>query len=791
MAIHRTQIYQLLWDSCEQLRGSMEATYYKDYVLSLLFIKYVSDKYTGRPNAPITIPVGGGFADMVTCVNHSNIGTQIDTIFSAFLIANGLADKIAIPKFQNAERFGKGSDMINRLSRLVSAFNTPSLDFGKNRADGDDLLGDAYEFLMCQFAFEAGKSKGQFYTPSEVSTVMAKLLAIQNISDPTIYDPTCGSGALLLKASNEARGTARLFGQEMDSATASLARMNMILHGDMDANIATGNTLADPAFIGNDGHLQQFDFVVANPPFSTSSWANGVNVADDPFGRFSLGTPPPKNGDYAFLLHIIGSMNPNGKGAVILPHGVLFRGNAEGAIREALVKSGVISAVIGLPANLFYGTSIPACLILLDKAGSADGIFIVDASKGFESERTQNYLRHSDMHRIVDAVSHRRDILKYARLVSYEEIRANDYNLNIPRYIDTSEPEDIQDVEAHLLGGIPNRDIEALSAYWDMMPTLKADLLRPIRKGYSALCVDVEQIRQAINNHPEFRAYITRVTQTFEAWQMDFCAYMDAYTNQHPDDFIREASEALLHVFDNNPLIDGYGVYQHLMTYWQSVMRDDLYLLRAGEWRGLNLDDNKPNTDLIPHELVIARFVSQQFANVQDLEGDLDTATQEISDLLGFHGGDDGLLANATDPKDKVTLVSIKARYRVAFGDAECADEVNVLEELIQLFERQATLRKQVKAGQDALVGMVERAYAGLGEADIKALIVNDKWLATLRADVLDEFAQVGVKLTARLMELGKRYGKTLGQLEQERKNAQERVNVHLRAMGYPVENTP
>jgi type I restriction enzyme M protein len=326
MAIKKTELYSSLWQSCDELRGGMDASQYKDYVLTLLFVKYVSDKYQGDPNALIEVPEGGSFRDMIKLKGDKEIGEKINKIIGKLAEENELKGIIDVADFNDPNKLGDGREMVDRLSRLIGIFE--GIDLRANRAEGDDLLGDAYEYLMRNFATESGKSKGQFYTPAEVSRIMAKVLGItrHTLPEQTLYDLTCGSGSLLLKAADEAPRGLSIYGQEMDNATRALAHMNMILHDNVTAEIVRGNTLAHPHWKETDGRLKQFDFAVANPPFSYKSWSNGVNTSDDDFKRFEYGVPPEKNGDYAFLLHILTSLQSTGKAAVILPHGVLFRG---------------------------------------------------------------------------------------------------------------------------------------------------------------------------------------------------------------------------------------------------------------------------------------------------------------------------------------------------------------------------------------------------------------------------------------------------------------------------------
>lgn len=520
MPIKKSELYSSLWKSCNELRGGMDASQYKDYVLILLFVKYVSDKFAADPDSLIQVPEGGSFKDMVTLKGRTDIGDKMNVSISKLAEANELKGVIDVADFNNEDKLGKGKEMQDRLSKLVAIFDS-SFDFSRNRAEGDDILGDVYEYLMRHFATESGKSKGQFYTPAEVSRVIAKVIGISKATHTqTIYDPTCGSGSLLIKAADETEKGISIYGQEMDNATKALAKMNMILHNNATAEIQQGNTLSSPAFIV-DGNLKTFDFAVANPPFSSKAWSNGFNPKEDIHKRFEDGVPPDKNGDYAFLLHMIRSLKSKGKGAIILPHGVLFRGNAEAEIRKNIIRKGYIKGIIGLPVNLFYGTGIPACIIVVDKenADSRRGIFMIDASKDYVKDGNKNRLRHQDIHKIVDVFNNQIPIEKYSRMVSTAEIEANDFNLNIPRYIDSQEPEDIQDIEAHLLGGIPNRDIEDLENYWQAYPSLKSELFTPTRANYSELKTEPSNIKNVIYNHPEFKAFINQTTIVFNSWR--------------------------------------------------------------------------------------------------------------------------------------------------------------------------------------------------------------------------------------------------------------------------------
>ncbi|HEY1577476.1 MAG TPA: class I SAM-dependent DNA methyltransferase [Terracidiphilus sp.] len=317
MALKKSELYSSLWSSCDELRGGMDASQYKDYILVLLFIKYVSDKYAGQPYAPITIPPGSSFKDMVALKGKSDIGDKINTkIIGPLAKENKLSE---MPDFNNADKLGSGKDMVERLTNLIAIFENPALDFSKNRADGDDILGDAYEYLMRHFATESGKSKGQFYTPAEVSRIMAKIVGIHDApttSKTTVYDPTCGSGSLLLKVGEEAHTKVTLYGQEKDSATSSLAYMNMILHNNPTALIMQGNTLTEPKF-RESGTLKTFDFVVANPPFSDKRWSTGLNPLKDPFDRFEPFAQAYRSSDNGDLFRALMALKSSGTGASI------------------------------------------------------------------------------------------------------------------------------------------------------------------------------------------------------------------------------------------------------------------------------------------------------------------------------------------------------------------------------------------------------------------------------------------------------------------------------------------
>jgi len=811
MAIKKSDLYSSLWASCDELRGGMDASQYKDYVLFMLFIKYISDKY-GSSDAfapPVTIPEGASFKDMIALKGKSDIGGKINTQIIAPLInANARLARSDFPDFNDPNKLGEGRDMVEKLSNLIGIFQKPELDFSQNRAEHDDILGDAYEYLMRHFATESGKSKGQFYTPSEVSRVIAKVIGISpgnTKASTTAYDPTCGSGSLLLKVAAQAGKHITLEGQEKDVTTAGLARMNMILHDFPTANILSGNTLAAPKF-KDEENLRTYDYVVANPPFSDKTWSTGITPADDPYRRFAWGEPPAKQGDYAYLLHIVRSMKGKGKAACILPHGVLFRGNAEGLIREQLVRSGILKGIIGLPANLFYGTGIPACILVLDKenATARKGVFMIDAAKGFIKDGNKNRLREQDIHKIVDIFTKQADAPRYARMVPLDEIAspANGFNLNLPRYIDSSSPEDLQDIAGHLSGGIPERDLDApdnaLAAYWQVLPGVRAALFDSLRPGYAYLRLPIAEVKSAIFGHAEFTAFNQQATERFADWRRVATPKLTGFGKDgHPKALIETIAEALLDSFKAAPLLDAYDIYQHLMDYWAETMQDDAYSIALEGWvakpariveadKKGKLKDKGWVCDLIPKSLIVARYFAEEQAACDAQQAELEAVSASLAELEEEHGGEEGFLGAL----DKIAKAEVNARWKEIKahgndGDGEAMDEAAVLERWLALNDAEAAMKRAVKAQEAALDLLAYEHYPKLTEAKIKTLVVDDKWMANLQAAVQGELDRVSQTLTSRIRELAERYATPLPQLTNEVATLAARVEEHLKKMGF------
>ena len=800
MAIKKTELYSSLWDAANGLRGGMDASSYKDYVLVILFVKYVTDKYIDDPYADFIVPEGGSFKDMISAKGKKDIGEQINTIIAKLAEENELKGIIDRTDFDDSEKLGKDKDKVDTLTKLVAIFENPNLDFSKNKSDGDDILGDVYEYFMKNFATESGKSKGQFYTPAEVSRIIAQIIGVENAqtADQTAYDLACGSGSLLLKVGSASSVPITLYGQEKDIAVAVLAKMNMILHGKPEAEIVQGNTLSSPEFKTND-NLKTFDFCVANPPFSDKGWMSGLgDPKEDIYKRFDDGVPPAKNGDYAFLLHFLKSLKQTGKGAIILPHGVLFRGNAEAGIRTNLIKKGYIKGIIGLPANLFFGTGIPAAIIVIDKenAISRKGIFMIDASKGFIKNGNKNKLREQDIHKISDTFINQKELDKYSRMVDIAEVAKNEYNLNIPRYIDTSEEEDIQDIYAHINGGIPNVDIEKLNNFWSKFPNLRNKLFSSAQIAkYSNIKVKEEDIVNTIFDDTEFQSFRTEVQTTWQDWvEKNYDKLENISEITKAKKFIKDISDDLLNHFKPLALLDEYDIYQHIMDYWEITMQDDIYMIIENDWKAepyriIEKNKNGKETDkgwtcdLLPKEIVIDEYFADEKQEIQDLETEKENCSSQMEELKEEHSGDDGLLEDAKTDKGTITKSAISARIKKINNSAEYADELKILKQYLNLINQEAKLKKSIKDKELELDESLLKQYPKISEKEVKILVIDKKWLSVLGSSIDDEQEAISQKLSQRIKELATRYNTPISSIEKSVDDYETKVKSHISLM--------
>ncbi|GAA7859369.1 type I restriction-modification system subunit M [Helicobacter pylori] len=813
MAIKKSELYSSLWAGADSLRGGMDASEYKNYVLNLLFLKYISDKARNNSFSEIEVPQGCFYEDILALEGDKEIGDKLNKIIAKIAKRNELEGVIDSVDFNDNTKLGEGKAMMDTLSNLVKIF--ADLSLGAHGALDDDLLGDAYEYLMRHFASESGKSKGQFYTPSEVSLLLSLLLGIDENTrqDKSIYDPTCGSGSLLLKASSLAgKKGLTIYGQEKDISTTALCKMNMILHNSATADIAKGgsSTLSNPFFIKN-GMLQTFDYVVANPPFSLKNWTDGLSidpkskqVINDSFNRFEDGTPPEKNGDFAFLLHIIKSLKNTGKGAVILPHGVLFRGNAEGAIRKNLLLKGYIKGVIGLAPNLFYGTSIPACVIVLDKenARARKGVFMIDASKDFKKDGNKNRLREQDVQKMIDTFNAYKEIPYYSKMVSLEEISANDYNLNIPRYIapqQESEKDLFALINSHKASYLPKNEIEAYDPYFQVFKELKNTLFKKSDKeGYYALKTECENIKELIIQRLEYQTFHASVLSAFDRLDL-FTTFNDLEPGFNPKTLIESVCSKVLKEFEKIEILDKYGVYQLFKDYYNEVLQDDWFLISFNGFISTkNLrkltplkDKNKKanyleepdfviqktyyKSDLIPKNLIKQRFFEKETKELEELENALNEKEALLDEFIEEHSNEEGLFDGL-----KINESVLKKELK----NATDLEDKQILKTALELLEAKNKALKMKNKAYEELELKAFHQYKNLEINEIKDLIIKDKWLNSLKNALENKIQKRTNAFISALNGIISSYSNSLLELDKEVKESESKVLEHLKDLG-------
>lgn len=887
MVVKKTDLYAILWEAANNLRGGVEPARYKDYVLTLLFFKYVSDRYKGERYGDYSVREGASFEDLVAAKGKTDIGERVDKILSAFLEENQLQGSLPDVSFNNEDELGHGKELVDRVTKLIGVFENPAIDFRTNRASGDDIIGDAYEYFMMKFAQESGKSKGQFYTPSEVSRIMARLIGIANIDSTqkaswTLYDPAAGSGSLLIRAADEApvnrqgNSVVTIYGQEVDKSTAGLARMNLVLHQKGTGEVKTQSTLSSPQFTDSFGQLRKFDFIVMNPPFSDKEWTNGINPDTDVYHRFDgYGTPPEKNGDWAWFLHVLKSLDSAGKAAIIMPHGVLFRGNSEETIRKQVLANRYITGIVSLPANLFYGTGIPACIIVIDKerAEEHDGIFMIDASQGFKKDGNKNRLREQDIERIVHTFTNKLDVPGYSRMVPYEEIlEKNGGNLNVPRYIQRPATELPQDIAAHLQGGIPAKDIESLSSLWKVAPGLQSQLFNRTDNGRFELLLSSDELAARIASDPGLKAQKQKETVTwFDGWAQSTArpALLAIDTGADLKAMIRAIGQQLVRDYMDARMLDAYDVFDVLLNYWNERLQDDTYLIRAlGYLAGREIEyiyQEKKNADgekvktskvtgfdgvLIPKELIEVEYFAAQRSHLADLEQQIAASEAELERMLEEQPEEDNPFDSVLNSSGGVTKAALKSRI-AELEAMKSSPELIVVGELLEalasknairaalildqnpgvaalglygkngkpiksntvavqqqllaeapipeshreeyealtayqvLLERLTALKTQAKKDRKDLDALVKEKYGELSEDEIKHLLFEKKWCATLSAGIAALFEQRLHEYTTRITEIAKRYERTLPAIEADVQQSRAAVLRSLERMGY------
>ncbi|MDD2363221.1 MAG: N-6 DNA methylase [Eubacteriales bacterium] len=783
MAVKKSELYSILWEACNKLRGGVEPSRYKDYVLVLLFFKYVSDRYKGKRFAEFTVNEGASFDDLVKAKGKSDVGERVDVIIQKFLEDNRLKGLLPDVSFNNPDELGKGKELVDKVSGLIAVFENPAIDFKSNVASGDDIIGDAYEYFMMKFAQESGKSKGQFYTPSEVSRTIARLIGIGNIKQETgkrwtLHDPAAGSGSLLIRAADEAPTDERgnsivdIYGQEKYPDTAGLAKMNFILHNKGTSVILSGNTLSDPQYTDDFGELRKFDYIVMNPPFSDKDWSDGIKPSEDKFRRFDgYGIPPEKNGDYAWFLHVLKALNNTGKAGIILPHGILFRGNAEETIRKEILKRKYIKGIVSLPGNLFYGTGIPACIIVIDKekAEERKGIFFIDASQGFKKDGSKNRLREQDIEKIVQTFNNRIEIEGYARFVSNEEINQNEGNLYVPRYIQKVDKSLPQNIASHLKGGIPKHDIDSLANLWNVSPNLKDKVFSLVDANHDVyeLAMSPESVEEAVYNDTNIIKESELEKHTiFDGWENEIKSdLLNISRDTNPKGLIREIAYKLLLAYEDAIILDNYDVYDCLLNYWNEKLQDDVYVIKAlgyeagreieYEYRQKKVKDESGETiqvddktkvksfdgALIPREIIEREYFSSEVKELEDLNASAEAIRAELQDRIEEASGEDSIYQEVlNEAGDNITKIALNKRLK-ELDDKRVSEAVDSLEELFILFAQNPEKAEEFALTNDTFEQFELRNKNGkLGKAKIQNAIREAKSKAELPDKYLEEY---------------------------------------------------
>ena len=789
MKIEKNQLFQSLWNSCDSLRGSMEPNVYKDYILRILFLKYISDKVKNQNNLVEELPEGTSFENLVSIKNQPDIGAQINELFKKLAKANDLTGELDSIDWNDEKNFGSGKSRVTKLTNLISHFQ--DLDFTSSYSKGSDILGDAYEFLMMKFAIEAGKDKGQFYTPSEVSKLIAKVLDISKVNDPstTIYDPTCGSGSLLIKLANEAKSNVSIYGQEILSDSVTLCKLNMWIHGFPTAELKGGeSTLQNPMFTEG-GRLKQFDYVVANPPFSDKNWTDGFSPNEDIYNRFQ--DYKETIGDYAYLLHVLHSTKEGGKAAIILPKGVLFR-DQEHDVRKKLIEEGYLDLIINMPPNLFYGTQIPACILFLTKSKrNKNPIKFIDASKLFIKDGDKNKLQESDLLRILNYVENLDDVEYYSKKVSFQEIEKNNFNLNHSRYLKTRQ-EDTQYLVNHISGGIPGSEIKQLSEYFSEMGEV-FDLI--FDKTNNSLNTEIENYFEFVFKSNDFQ----KVLKNLDPLKKELITELDNIIRKQltSETFPEIKSNIQTLLFDKLKSIDNYlnlyEVIQLFFEYWSDVLEDDLFDIYengysvAKETLQLTEYRNKKNVEikgfkglegrLIPKKTYLRNKHYTEFSQYEDFKNEylnVREAQKKLVSENSFEGEVFYGLVNSQNNISKDSLKNLKNNYQKY--DVESQTLIMDIEKLKQ---NEADLNKKIKFLENQFSNYFIDGLKILTEEEIVDFLIYEKWINKI-IKIIDLVVYDGLyKVEEKIEILKDRYSKTFSEaLGEFNENLNEFLNI-------------
>lgn len=831
--MNKQQLASKIWESANKMRSKIEANEYKDYILGFIFYKFLSDK-----EMDFLIKDGWTKEDFKKYLNEEendtvkycqkNLGYFISykDLFSTWLekgldfavgdvsdalnafdrLINESHKKVFNKIFQTLQTgLSKLGDTSGAQTKAIRELLNLIKDIPMDGRQDYDVLGFIYEYLISNFAANAGKKAGEFYTPHEVSLVMSEIIAnhLKNKDKIEIYDPTSGSGSLLINIGKSVskfinnKDNIKYYAQELKEPTYNLTRMNLVMRGILPDNIVTrnGDTLEQdwPYFDDSDpsGTYTPLyvDAVVSNPPYS-QPWDPSNKEGDARYSRYGLA--PKSKADYAFLLHDLFHIKPDGIMTIVLPHGVLFRGGEEEKIRKALIENNNIDAIIGLPANIFYGTGIPTIIMILRQKRVNTDVLIIDASKGYIKAGKNNKLRASDIKKIVDTIVNRESIEKYSRVVTKEEIRENDYNLNIPRYVDSSDEPESWDIYASMFGGIPNEEIDGLKKYWDAFPNLKTVLFKSLNSSYSELLSN-DDIKELIDNNQDIKAFNEKFLNNFDSLndylKTQFIDNMESLNIAQEENVI---ANEIFKRLSNFPIIDKYKAYQILDDKWQGISTDLEIIQTEGFSAIKQVDPNmvtrkKNGKDeevqegyvghIIPFELVQRILLNEEYSNLTKKEQELDNITNDYSEILDNIAEDDKngnsqlfnedntAFVNAEVLKFAKELQKSKQKY-----DEESFE--NQIIKVANLIEKEKSLKKGIKQDSEKLLAETKRLIENL--TDNQALdLLKEKWINPLISSLKELPNHIIKDLISNVSNLSKKYSLTLIDLESQIKEAE------------------
>ena len=828
MSMNKQQLASKIWESANKLRSKIEANEYKDYILGFIFYKFLSDKEEqflkrdGWEEDDLKELTEEDEDTVSYCRRQLGYFISYDSLFSTWLkkgkdfdvsnVTDALSafNRLIDPKHKKVfagifdtldTGLSKLGDTSGARTKAISNLLQLIKDIPMDGKEDYDVLGFIYEYLISNFAANAGKKAGEFYTPHEVSLLMSEIVAdhLRDRSKIEIYDPTSGSGSLLINIGQSAakrmggKDNIKYYAQELKENTYNLTRMNLVMRGILPDNIVTrnGDTLEEDWPFFDEEHIYAplyVDAVVSNPPYS-QHWEPTEDKKHDP--RYAnYGIAPKSKADYAFLLHDLFHLKPDGIMTIVLPHGVLFRGGEEGDIRRNLIEKNNIDAIIGLPANIFFGTGIPTIIMVLKQKRTNTDVLIVDASKHFEKVGKNNKLRASDIKRIVDVVTQRKSVEKFSRVVTREEIRNNEYNLNIPRYVDSSEKPESWDILATMAGGIPNAEIDELHAYWEAFPNLRNELFHSDGSPYSSLAV--ENVTDAIKGSTDIATFTKGFTTAFE----DFQSYLyeqliDKLHNMEITVNEEQVSSNIFGRLATVPLIDRYEAYQLLDGAWSVISSDIETIQRDGFTSTKAVDPNmvlkkKGGTEeevqegwigrIIPFELVQKKLLGSELATLKAHEDRLAEITASYEEALDSLSEEDKDKDFVND--DKTAFVWPEVKKAVKAKDEE-PELLATLKKILNMNEEEKGLKKTIKDETTKLHQKTKETIENLTDEQVFDLL-EEKWICPLVTSLHGLPTAVIDTLSKKVTELSQKYATTLNDLESEIEKTEEEFSSML-----------